>query len=123
MNDTYVTPQYEGQQLLREVINANDVDKLGRMIIGAALHEKDFGFVQRVCIELSSHSDEIVRGNAVLGLGHLARLFEQLGDEAVGIVRDRLQDPSDYVRGQAHAAAGDLSHFLGVEVRRQDDEL
>ena len=32
------------------------------------------------------------------------------------IVSDRLRDPSDYVRGQAHAAASDLSHFLGAEV-------
>ncbi len=121
MNDTCVQPQYEGQESLLEAISANDVEKLGPMIVAAALHEEDFDFVQRICIQLSSHSDEIVRGNAVLGFGHLARLFEALSDEAIDIVRDRLRDPSSYVRGQAHAAAGDLSHFLGVEVRSEDE--
>jgi hypothetical protein len=121
MNNIYVQPQYEGQQSLLDAIAANDADKLGSMIVAAAIYEEDFEFVQRTCIQLSSHSDEIVRGNAVLGLGHLSRLFGRLSDKAIGIVRERLQDPSDYVRGQAHAAAGDLSHFLGVKLRSEDE--
>jgi hypothetical protein len=121
MDGTYVRPEYEGQGTLLEAIAANDIDKLGSMIIAAALCEEDFDFVQRICVQLSSHSDEIVRGNAVLGFGHLARLFEALSDEAIDIVRARLRDPSSYVRGQAHAAADDLSHFLGAEVRSGDE--
>lgn len=123
MNDTYAQPEYEGQESLLDVIAANDIEKLGPMIVAAVLHEEDFDFVQGICVQLSSHSDEIVRGNAVLGFGHLARLFEHLSNEAIGIVRDRLRDPSSYVRGQAHAAASDLSHFLGVEVKPEDDRL
>lgn len=121
MSDTFVQPEYEGQESLLETVAANDVEKLGPMIVAAALQEEDFDFVQRICVQLSSHSDEIVRGNAVLGFGHLARLFEALSDEAVDIVRERLRDHSSYVRGQAHSAAGDLSNFLGIEVRSEDE--
>jgi hypothetical protein len=121
MHATYVHPEYEGPESLLEAVAANDVEKLGPMIVAAALCEEDFDFVQRICVQLSSHSDEIVRGNAVLAFGHLARLFEALSDEAVDIVRDRLRDPSSYVRGQAHAAADDLSHFLGIEVRAEGE--
>jgi hypothetical protein len=121
MNDTYVQPEYEGQEALLEAIASDETEKLGPMIIAAALYEEDFDFVQRVCVQLSSHPDEIVRGNAVLGLGHVARLFERLDDHAVQIVSNRLHDPSVYVRGQAHAAASDLSHFLGVEMKLQEE--
>lgn len=121
MTNTYVQPRYEGQQVLLDAIAANDADQLGPMIIAAALYEEDFDFVQRVCVMLSSHADEIVRGNAVLGFGHISRLFERLSPEAVDIVRNSLHDPSDYVRGQAHAAADDVSQFLGIEVQPEAD--
>lgn len=121
MTNFYEQPKYEGPQALFDAINANDVDALGPMIIAAALYEDDFNTAYRACVQLSSHADDVVRGNAILGFGHLARLFGQLGDGAPEIVKRGLVDPSDYVRGQAHAAAGDLQHFLNIEVR--DPEL
>jgi hypothetical protein len=122
MSDTYVQPEYEGQEVLIEAITRDESAKLGPMIIAAALHEEDFDFVQRACVQLSTHPDEIVRGNAVLGIGHIARLFERLDEHAVQVVSDRLHDPSSYVRGQAHAAASDLSHFLGIEMKLEEDD-
>lgn len=117
MTSIYEEPRYSGSQELRDAIDNNDPDVLGPMIVAAALHEENFDIVYKACVQLSKHPDEIVRGNAILGLGHLARLFGRLEAEAPRIVRDGLLDASDYVRGQAHAAAGDLQHFLGVEVR------
>lgn len=117
MSNIYVQPQYEGKQSLLDAIANDDVEALISMIIAAALYEDDFDFVQRACVELSSHADENVRGNAVLGFGHIARLFERLSNEAIDIVRNHLDDPSDYVRGHAYSAASDVSHFLGIEVR------
>ena len=91
------------------------------MIVAAALYEEDFNLVYDACVQLSEHSDEIVRGNAVLGLGHLARLFGRLGDEAPSILRRSLGDPSAYVRGQAYAAASDVRHFLNIRVTDETD--
>lgn len=122
MNNMYEQPTYDGAQALVEAIEANDPNVLGPMIIGAALYEDDFDTVYDACLKLSSHPDEVVRGNAILGFGHLARLFGRLGDEAPSIVRRGLVDDSDYVRGQAYAAAGDLQHFLGIELRAPPSE-
>jgi hypothetical protein len=92
------------------------------MIIAAALYEDDFDTAYGACVQLSSHPDEVVRGNAILGFGHLARLFGRLGDEAPAIVKQGLIDVSAYVRGQAYAAAGDLHHFLGLDLREPAPE-
>jgi hypothetical protein len=66
--------------------------------------------------------DEVARGNAILGFGHLARLFGRLGDESPGIVKRGLVDTSTYVRGQAYAAAGDLQNSLSIEVRDSESK-
>lgn len=92
------------------------------MVIAAALYEDDFDTAYGACVQLSSHPDEVVRGNAILGFGHLARLFGRLGEEAPPLVTRALADTSDYVRGQAYAAAGDLQHFLGIDFRGSSTE-
>ena len=117
MTNVFVQPEWKDQQTLLEAIERNDVEALGPMIIAAALYEEDSEFVEAACLRLSKHEDEIVRGNAILGFGHTARLAGKLSRPAIEAVRDGLQDPSGYVRGQAHAAAGDLEHFLEVDVR------
>lgn len=117
MTNTYQQPEYPGSSALFEAIAANDAEVLGPMIIAAALYEDDFDIAYRACLQLSAHIDEIVRGNAILSFGHLARIFGRLGSEAPAIVRRGLVDTSAYVRGQSHAAAGDLHHFLDIEVR------
>jgi hypothetical protein len=117
MNNVYEQLKYDGAQSLIDAIKANNPDVLGQTIIAAALYEDDFDTAYGACVQLSSHPDEVVRGNAILGFGHLARLFGRLGDEAPPIVKQGLIDASAYVRGQAYAAAGDLHHFLGIELR------
>jgi hypothetical protein len=117
MTNVYEQPKYDGMHALRDAIEKNDPDVLAPMIVAAALYEEDFDVVYKACVQLSVHPDAIVRGNAILGFGHLARLFGRTGDEGPLLVKSALLDNSDYVRGQAHAAAGDLQHFLGIEVR------
>jgi hypothetical protein len=117
MSSFYEQPAYAGAQALADAIEADDAEALAPMIVAAALYEEDFDTAYSACVRLSAHVDEVVRGNAILGLGHLARLFGQLGPEAPEIVKRGLTDSSAYVRGQAHATAGDFQHFLGVEVR------
>ena len=117
MSNVFQQLSYEGAQALAEAIKANDPDVLGPMILAVALYEDDFDTAYDACVQLSSHPDEVVRGNAILGFGHLARLFGRLGDEASPIVKKGLVDASEYVRGQAYAAAGDLQHFMGIELR------
>jgi len=121
MSSSFEQPIYDGAAALRDAIAKDDPAVLAPMIIGAALYEEDFDVVYPACVRLSSHGDEIVRGNAVLGFGHLARLFGRLGDEGPEIVRRSLEDSSSYVRGQGHAAASDLEHFLGLQIRQRKE--
>lgn len=114
MNNVYEQPSYAGPAALERAIADDDVETLRTMIIGAALYEEERNIVEPACLRLSGHRDEIVRGNAILGFGHIARLFGDVGAESIDAVRRGLSDPSEYVRGQAHAAASDLRHFLGV---------
>ena len=82
--------------------------------IAVSLDPPDCAWAENVCIRLAAHRDANESGNAILGFGHLARLCGTLDEARVRPLIDAaLADPSDYVRGQAHAAAGDLGHFLG----------
>nr|CAP47715.1 putative integron gene cassette protein [uncultured bacterium] len=87
------------------------------VVLSAVLHSSDSERAQDICIALSSHPNPNVRGNAVLGLGHLARIHGFLNQErALPVVIAALADHDPYVAGQAESAADDITHFLGWEI-------
>lgn len=89
------------------------------IVVGMGAADVDPQWAEDICLGLVGHPDETVRGNAVLGFGHIARTCRRLEVARVAPrIRAALADPSEYVRGQAEAAAGDLKVFLGVDVRR-----
>ncbi|HVV53151.1 MAG TPA: hypothetical protein VHO06_26070 [Polyangia bacterium] len=94
----------------------DDREVVRRVAIGVGLYSDDYASANSLCKQLSTHSDEFIPGNAVLGLGHLARRSGSSDDEAVGIVAAGLHDPSQYVREQAWAAADDIESFVRVKV-------
>jgi len=64
-------------------------------------------------MRLATHPDATVRGNAILGFGHLARRFRRLDRQTVEpLVTAALSDQSEFVRGQAEAASDDIGFFL-----------
>jgi hypothetical protein len=117
MSNVYRHPTYEGRERLRHAMDNDRVVELRTMIIAAGLEEADLHLAENACLRLSTHADDVLRGNAILCFGHLARRFGELTPEAVERVVRGLTDPSDYVRGQAHAAASDVKHFLGIDLR------
>src|SRR4051812_39906816 len=94
--------------------------QLAHVVVGVALH----GDVERaatLCCTLASHPHSGVRGNALLGLGHLARLHRGTGlarNVVERLVRTGLTDSEPYVRAQADNAADDLEQFLGWRIPR-----
>lgn len=89
-------------------------DELLHVPLRVSLDPPDCAWAQDVCLRLASHPHFNVRGNAVLGFGHLARTCGALDEARVKpVVEAALRDPDAYVRGQADAAAGDIEHFLG----------
>jgi hypothetical protein len=86
--------------------------------IAVSLHEGDALLAERVCLSLVIHTDLNIRGNAVLGFGHLARRFGKFhySEMIKQIVEDALRDSNDFVRGQADAAAHDIEFFLHCQL-------
>lgn len=77
----------------------------------------DCAWSERICLALAAHEHFNVRGNAILGFGHLARTCGHLNLAAViPVISAALGDSHEYVRGHADAAAADLLHYLGVQV-------
>lgn len=81
-------------------------------------------WAEQVCLRLARHHNATVRGNAILGLGHLARTFRFLNRSAVQpIIEGGLKDADAYVRGQTEAAADDIEWFLGWILAGREDNL
>jgi len=94
-------------------ITRNNPDELAVVVLSVALNWDELSWAESFCFSLSVHANEFVRGNAILGLGHLARRFGRLDSPASkSAVTQALTDISEYVRGQADSAHDDLKQFL-----------
>jgi hypothetical protein len=81
--------------------------------IVVSLAPPDCEWAQEVCIGLSNHPHFNVRGNAILGFGHLARTCRRLDLERVlPIVSAALKHEHDYAPGHAEDAAANINHYL-----------
>ena len=95
----------------------NDPEELKLASLTLALSDLDFNFTQTVCIRLCSSENGRVRGNALVSLGHLARRFRHLEEQAVKpIVEAGLQAADGYVRMSAKSAADEIHQFLHWQI-------
>ena len=102
----------------------NDADELLHIPIALSMEppeEEHPGYAEKICRELARHPNFNVRGNAILGFGHLARTVGAFRDAPAvrAAVSAALADPDAYISGQAHAAADDLAHFLKWRIKRK----
>lgn len=105
------------EQDVEAVIARGLPDELLYVPIVISMDPPDFEWAQAICISLASHPHFNVRGNAILGFGHLARTCRRIdAATVVPLVAAALHDESAYVRGHADDAAGDLLHYLDVLV-------
>jgi hypothetical protein len=94
-------------------IQRDDPQELLYAVLSAALHAEDQEWAQDVCLRLAFHPHSNVRGNAILGFGHIARVHRYLDRARVQPIIERaLNDPDEYVRGHAVDAVDDIEHFL-----------
>ena len=102
---------------IESAISRNDPDELLYAVLSAALHSDDATWAEEICLRLAKHEHFNVRGNAILGFGHIARIHQQLNEVRVKpLIEAALRDESDYVRGQADGAADDVEFFLKWEI-------
>ena len=111
-------PVYEpipklGADQIKDCIARDDPDELLVAVLSAALYE-DHDFAENTCIKLARHDNFNIRGNALLGFAHIARIDGKLSEPDVRpLLEMGLVDPNEYVRDQAKDAKDDIEHFLG----------
>ena len=92
---------------------ADDPELLLQAVVAVSMYEEDQRYAEELCVRLARHPHFNVRGNAVLGFGHIARVHRRLEKKIVQpIIAAALKDQDEYVRGQAHSAKDDTEHFL-----------
>jgi hypothetical protein len=101
----------------------NDPEELLQLAVAIALDPPEDthpGHAERILRTLATHVHPNVRGNAILGFGHLARTAGIIWKpkDVRAFVEAGLADPDAYVRGQAEAASDDLRHFLKWNLRK-----
>jgi hypothetical protein len=106
---------------IREYLRAGMTKEAAEALIGLVMYSNAYEPAESLLLELSKHQDSNVRGNAVLGFGHLARVHRRSSAKAVEVVTESLRDADGYVRGQANSAADDINLFSDLKVRKQQE--
>jgi len=106
----------EEARVAEGVLERDDPVELMDWIVELASESADRDLAESCCARLARHRNAMVRGNAMLGFGHLARRFGRLDAHRVKrLVEIALRERSEYVRAQARSAAEDLRTFLAWE--------
>lgn len=74
--------EYDREFAIKE-LESGDVKRTRMALLSLALYDSDWKSVQDICIKYSDHSDDNIRGIAVLCFGHLARIHGTLETERV----------------------------------------
>ncbi len=100
-------------------LERDDPGELQQLVLEVALHSERREWAECSCADLARHRNAHVRGNALLGFGHLARRFGALDRRRVQRLVERgLFAQHEYVREQAESAAEDLQTFLAWHFER-----
>ena len=111
-----MSPLQDGwsRQHVEHILAEGDPAELLHLPVAVSMDPPDAEWAQGICIELAGHSDAIVRGNALLGFGHLARTTGALDAAFVRpLIEDGRKDSDPYIRSQAEVAVEDTESFLG----------
>lgn len=96
---------------VRAALERDDPEELGYVAIAVGLEAPDWAVANGLCLRLARHADPTVRGNALLGFGHLARRFGNVSDEARALVKAGLTDGDPHVRAHSESAMDDIAMF------------
>ncbi len=110
----YEVPDTLSHEAAEAIATGGDAPALSKAIVSLSLSDPELHWTADFLFRLTQHPSPNVRGNALLGFGHLARRFRALPDRdaAAAAVKAGLADPDAFVRGQADCAADDLALFL-----------
>ena len=117
MQRTYQPIQHMSRAEINSAITADEPRLLSCAVLSAALYDNDRQWAEDICVRLADHHDPNVRGNAILGFGHIARIHRSLNARVKPLLERALCDEDSYVRGHANDATDDVEHFLKWKLR------
>jgi hypothetical protein len=95
------------------IVKQNDQEALLLLPMKLGFNHKDWRFVQNICVVLSEHKNESIRGNSFYGLGYAAMTHRKLEKNIVKPILLRgLKDPSEYVRQNAQTVIDDVNRIM-----------
>lgn len=102
------------------IVRSGDAHALSRVAVSIAIADDDLDWSAAFLLSLIAHDNANVRGNTLLGFGHLARRFRAVPSTAsvAAAITAGLADSDAFVRGQADAAADDFQQFVGPLSRK-----
>lgn len=99
---------------VEDALRRDAEEELAFVPLTLALAATDPAYAQQVCLKLSADHRPMVRANALVSLGHLARRFRSLDELPVKrAVEAGLADTDEQVRLSALSAADEIHQFLG----------
>lgn len=98
---------------MEQAVADNNIEKLIYVPLFASLYFEDSNFAEKICIKLADHSNDSIRGNAIEGFEHIARIDENLNEEIVKpIITKALKDESEFIRDKAEWTRDYTKQFL-----------
>jgi hypothetical protein len=94
-------------------LKSEDPNTVLRGLLSAALYSGDGIWAEKLVYKFIDHEDPHVRGNALLSLGHIARIHGTLDRQrAIDVLRVAKHDRHEFVRGQALDSLEDVQHWI-----------
>src|ERR1700753_1116504 len=101
-------PDYDRNTALDEIASGVP-ERIVNALLALAFSDTDWRWTQDLCMSFVDSPDDNIRGIAILCLSYVARFRRMLDTEtAIPIAIAALDDPSDYVRGNADYALEDI---------------
>ena len=99
-----------------EILRSGSNKEKAELAMALGFDCPDYGFAQSMCIQLLQAEDEIVRGNAIIGLAHIARRFGKLDKRVVKpyLLRELRENIKckDFIADAVH----DINMYLGWSI-------
>jgi hypothetical protein len=109
----YTTIEKSLNDKVEKIIAEGNIKEVSALIIEIAMFAEDSDWAEDICLRLATHENANIRGNAILGFGHIGRVHRKLNEAKVKpLIKAALTDKDEYVRGHAHCAKDDTKWFL-----------
>ena len=107
---------------IQAVIERDDPHQLRYVPLAASMFPSSRVHAEQICLRFATHPDPSVRGNAMEGFGHIARIFRSLNKRLIEpVIEVGLADSDDWVRDKADGAAEEIEMFCGWILRGRED--